>query len=276
MESLPVEIRYNILLQADLDTLDSLCKSDRTNYSICKDKRFWTDKIRSEYIISKDLERFISIDPYFLYQFLSVTSGNCGQSVKSFFYEDCLYGVGRAGRPYMIDFYIKNLGHKYKGEYRALINGALNGGHINVVFRILDVIDKNVYGNVDPLLDVFKLLMSADIQYTIATVQRYPDLNNNIIPILLLAIDNHRFDIVRYLTTYEPFIPIIINNSYKLLVRALYSGDQQTIQYLMDMFSSELRDYPDNYKRTLISLANERPNETFDLAQDLQRIFNGD
>lgn len=268
MEGLSPDIKYRILLNSDLDTLDSMCRADKSSNDICSSRKFWTHKIEHDFgLITSDIPRYDSIDPYFLYQFLSITNGVCGGTLLSFISEDCLYKVGASGRAGMISYYFTLLGDRYNEKYLALINGALDKDNLEIVYDIIDTIGAGPKG--DPILETLKLATDGHIETVIALIERYPDLEiEQMEEVINAAIDNDRLDIVQYLTgsgiyslppeLYEELYPSGIHEiSDGLLSRAINLSKYEIVKYLVDKYYN--KEIPMKVKRNLLNLAARQP-----------------
>ena len=44
------DLLYNILLQSDVKTLNTLCKTNTKAHQLCNDKQFWMDKFTQDHI----------------------------------------------------------------------------------------------------------------------------------------------------------------------------------------------------------------------------------
>lgn len=112
METLPIDIMYNILLDTDFDDLDSLCKINKTNYSICDDRKFWIDKIIKDFGTKRNNIINSGLNPYLLYKIMMI--------IKSPFpmypYESDFYHIGKMGDTDVIDFYLKTMNKRRDNE----------------------------------------------------------------------------------------------------------------------------------------------------------------
>lgn len=276
MDLLPLELKYQILLNVDLETLDSLCQTDKSNYDICKDQQFWIDKIKHDFRLDmREYFKYSYFDPYFQYRLLYITDGRCGTTLSSINSAPCLIQTAKSGRLDMINYYLMVLGRDYNNIYRELIRAALDVDRLEVVLYIFDRLNRSGPEG-DPVVDVLKLAVKKDLDVAISLVERYPDLGvAKVASIIETAINKNRLDIVRYLAgdgkplpkvLYDELFPVddefgLSITDYQMLHRAIMLNNYDIVKYVVDKFFVPQSRYPNRFKRSLLILASRQADQ---------------
>jgi hypothetical protein len=265
MNRLPIELRYQILLNADLDSLYVLSQTDKTNYSIYNDDRFWIDKAVKDFNVTPDyFVKYHTPGPYLLYKFLTFTDRKCEPSYPT---DGCLYQIGSSRQKDLIRYYSDVLGSGYNTSHNILIYGAAYYGALDDVLYIINR-PRGHFPKNPVYVSLCRAAVVGRLDLVIDLTERYPDLGLiQAEGILKEAIKFGKLEVVKYLNGDGPKeLPKRFYDSLPgfnrctfdvemLILETIKWNRYDILKYFTDKYISTQKYYPAIEKQRLIDAA---------------------
>ena len=211
LDALLVETRRKALMDADIDTVETLCESSNEGKELCRDNGLWKEKLSKNGLPGIEVtddefpENFTFNDYKFVVKNRSVWELSSG-SVPFILLYDALDMQYTGAFEYLIDVIGANLSQK---EYHELLGSAYNRKRYDIVQLLIDVSDKIA-------AFIFFTDSSRYVEYSIDDAQELSQILDPILKTPSLTIDDIRS---------------VIDNKYVIYPQVLYGVTTVIIEH---------------------------------------------